>query len=731
LTAERFVPSPFGNAERLYRSGDLVRWRPGGTLEFLGRIDEQVKLRGFRIELGEIEAALAAHAGVQQAAVVAREDAGDKRLVAYVVATEGAAPDLGDLRAHLKRTLPDHMVPQAFVTLAALPRMPNGKLDRKALPAPEGQGASGDYVAPHTTSEEVLASVWSEILATDRISIDDDFFDLGGHSLLATRLVSRIRDLFEIELPLRTVFEASTLRALAGRIDEARRAGADVALPPLVPRDDNHRIPMSYAQERLWFLEQLGLVGVAYNMASALRLQGMLDLAALERSFNEVVRRHENLRTHFEMMDGRGVQIIEPPGLFQLNRIDLSDLADHAARAAEAHRLALQHAERRFDLTLGPLFRATLIRLSASEHLLLINLHHIISDGWSQGVLIQEIGALYSAFVEGRPSPLRELAIQYADYAVWQREWLQGEVLDRQIDYWMGRLSGVLAALALPAVRARPAVQSFLGATEPFALPRELADQLEALSRREGVTLYMALLAAFSLLLSRYSGQDDIVVGSPIAGRPRKELESLTGFFVNMLVMRTDLSGNPTIRELLERAKRTALGAYAHQDLPFEKLVEELQPVRDLSRQPLFQIGLVLQNMPLDELALPGLTLRPMAGEHATTKFDLTLFLHETASGLQGAVEYASELFDRSTVERLIGHFERVLRALVADPGRRVSEVSLLGAAERQQLVTEWNDTAAAYPQERCLHELFAGQAAQAPDAVAVIYQEQRLSYGE
>jgi amino acid adenylation domain-containing protein len=490
------------------------------------------------------------------------------------------------------------------------------------------------------------------------------------------------------------------------------------------------RLPLSYAQERLWFLDQLGLVGSAYNMPSAIRLAGALDVAALERSLCEVVRRHEALRTRFEIEDGQGIQVIDEPGAFQLDRIDLSDL-DEGEREAQVSRMAGEEGRGRFDLARGPLFRAKLVRLGPEDHVVLVTMHHIVSDGWSIGVLFGELAALYQAYVQDRPSPLPELAIQYADYAIWQRGWLQGATLERQVGYWTDRLHRAPAALDLPTDRARPAAQSFAGGTVAFALPRNLSAKLTELGRRESATLYMVLLAAYQLLLKRYSGQDDIVVGSPIAGRSRQELEGLIGLFVNTLAMRTDLSGDSTFRELLRRVKEVALGAYAHQDLPFEKLVEELHPVRDLSRQSVFQVSLALQNTPQEALKLPMLTLRPVAGDHRTSHFDLTLFVQETDAGLRGTAEYATDLFDRETVERLLGHFEVLLEGIVADPERRLSELSLLGEAERHRLLEEWNDTAADYPRDKCLHELFGEQASRAPDAVAVIHEDERLTYAE
>ena len=499
--------------------------------------------------------------------------------------------------------------------------------------------------------------------------------------------------------------------------------------PPLVARPRPERIPLSYAQERLWFLEQLGLVGSAYHVATAIRLEGALDVGALERGIGEVERRHESVRTRFAAVDGQGVQVIDEPQPYRLEVVDLSALGPRAG-PGEAQRLAQAHAAERFDLATGPLLRVKLLRLGAEHHVMLVNMHHIVSDGWSMGVMVREIGALYGAYAAGLSSPLGDLAVQYADYALWQRDWLAGEVLARQVGYWKERLSGAPAALELPSDRLRPALQSFAGGVVEFSLSERLSAQLGELSRREGATLYMVLLAAFSLLLWRYSGQHDVVVGSPIAGRRYRELEQLIGFFVNTLVLRTDLSGEPSFQALLGRVKETALGAYAHQDLPFEKLVEELKPPRDLSRQPLAQVMFALQNAPTEQLRLPGLNVSRIGAETVISKSDLGLHVFEFPWGLQGQFEYATALFEAATIARLAGHFERLLEGIVADPQRPISELPMLSEAERHRLVVQYNDTAADYPRQ-CVHELFAAQAARTPDAIALVCAEVQLSYGE
>jgi amino acid adenylation domain-containing protein len=728
LTADRFLPDPFGvePGARLYRTGDRVRWRPDGTLEFLGRLDEQVKVRGFRIEPGEIEARLAEHPAVREAAVLVREDApGDRRLVAYVVGDAAAGADV--LRAHLSERLPEYMVPSAFMALQALPLTPNGKLDRKALPAPDFGSAQGRYVAPRTPVEEVLAESWAEVLRLERVGVTESFFELGGHSLLATRVVSRVRELFGVELPLRALFESPTVAQLSKAVEDGRRRGVPV-VPPVVPTERTGALPLSFAQERLWFIDRLEPGSAVYNIPRAWRLEGALDQAALERALGEIVRRHEALRTVFAEADGAPVQVIAPFGGFALPVEDLSGWSE-ADREAAVRRRAGEEATRPFDLSAGPLSRAALLRLGAEDHVLLLSMHHIVSDGWSMGVLFRELSALYEAYREGRESPLAELPVQYADYAIWQREQLEGEVLDRQVAYWKERLAGVPELLDLPTDHSRPPVQTYRGAYERIELPGELLERLQALGRSEGATLYMTLLGAFQVLLSKYSGSEDIVVGSPIAGRTRREVEELIGFFVNTLVLRTDLSGDPSFREVLGRVREATLGAYEHQEVPFEKLVAELQPERSLSHAPIFQVMFTLQNAGGGGGALAGLQASGVGAAMEIAQFDLSLELAATAQGLRGGLNYSTDLFDRGTIVRMLGHLARVLEQVAANADVRLSRLELLGDSERTSVLEEWNRTDAEYPADRCIHELFEAQAARAPDAVAVVWEGETLGY--
>ncbi|HEX9942664.1 MAG TPA: non-ribosomal peptide synthase/polyketide synthase [Thermoanaerobaculia bacterium] len=728
LTAERFMPDPCGMepGARLYKTGDLARHLPDGRIEYLGRLDFQVKIRGFRIELGEIEAALDRQPGVRESVVVARGEGGDRRLVAYVVpARREEPPSPAGLREALRASLPAHMVPTAFVVLGALPLSPNGKVDRKALPDPEVGPAGERVAAPQTPTEELLAGIWAAVLGVPAVGRDDKFFDLGGHSLLASQVISRIRDVFGVELPLRTLFERPTVAALAREVESGGALRAVPIMP--VPRDGT--LPLSFAQQRIWFLEQLEPGSAFYSIPAAFRLEGSLAPAVLAASLREIARRHESLRTTFGERDGEPFQAIAPAPDLDVPIIDLSGLPE-PTREGTLHRIATEDARRPFDLARGPLARATLLRAAAADHVLLLNLHHIITDGWSTGVLAQELIELYRAVCSERPSRLPELPVQYADFAVWQRSWLQGEVLAAQLGYWRRQLAGVVP-LELPLDRPRPSVESFRGSYILFDLSSELTAALHDLARRRGVTLFMALLAAWQALLGRLTGQEDVPVGTPVANRNRVELERLIGFFANTLVLRADLAGDPVFGELLGRVRETALGAYAHQDLPFEKLVEELQPERSLDRNPLFQVMLVLQNQPRPEADLGGLALRSLALHSGTAKFDLTLFWQESEGRLRGLLEYNTDLFDPATVRRLLGVHETFLREAAAVPDRPLSSLPVLSGAERHQVFVEWNDTAAGWREDILVIQRFEAQARRSPEVMAVEHGSERLTYGE
>ena len=787
LTAERFIPDPFSGrpGARLYRSGDLARYRPDGELEYLGRADDQVKIRGHRVELGEIEAALGRDPAVREAAVLVRQDTpGDPRLVAYVVGVNGQAPPVGDLRDRLKEELPPYMLPSAIVALEALPLTANGKVDRRALPAPEGDRPSSGstYVAPRTPTEAAVAATWAEVLALGRVGIHDDFFDLGGHSLLALQVVARLRDAFAegAGITLRELFEAPTVAGLAALVDAARAGARSRRAPAIRPIPRDGALPTSFAQRSLWFLDQLDPGRPTFNVAVAVRVAGPLDVDALGHALRAMVRRHESLRTTFAAPDGDPVQVIaeEQPGsrineprtetarvplaacppvlagpiedtggqaasgtqiagtsemapAFSFEMIDLSGLPA-VGRAAESRRLATEEARRPFDLAAGPLVRAGLLKLAADEHILMMTMHHIVTDGWSLGVAAEELAALYDASRRGEPSPLPAPAIHYADYAAWQREWLRGEALEELLGYWTARLAGV-PALELPADRPRPAARSSRGSTRFFALPVDLSARLHALGRREGTTPFMTLLAAFQALLGRYSGQDDFAVGSPVANRNRPEVEGLIGYFVNMIALRADLAGDPTFRELLARTRESALGAFEHQDVPLELVVEALDLPRDPSRTPLFQVMFVLQNNRFPDVSRQDLALTPFdAGAGSgTAKFDLTLALVDADGVLAGSFEYSTDLFEDATIERLVGHFLNLLESAAADPDHRLSELPLLGDAERHRLIHELNPPPTPFPRDSCVHELIAEQADRTPEATALAWEGGSLTYRE
>ncbi len=767
LTAERFTPHPYSQeaGARLYRTGDLARYLADGNIEYLGRVDHQVKVRGMRVELGEIEAVLNEHPAVHKALVLAREyGLADKGLVAYLVPERNKPKQLArELQKYLREKLPDYMIPAAFVSLEALPLTANGKVDRQALPAPDFSELKADYVAPRTRVEATLAAIWSEVLGQNLIGVHDDFFSLGGHSLLATMVITRVRQSLKVELPQRLFFEVPTVAKLAQFVEEAQQlsesakaklgvSDASRNMNELSPSDraalvmrlkkkpaettpeqsiprrkDSGPVLLSFAQQRLWFLDQLG--DSNYLVPATSRLTGRLDVKALEDSLNEIVRRHEALRTTFTTIDSQPMQVIAPHLSLTLAVLDLSQLPLDK-RAVETRRLR-EEALRPFDLEKGPLVRARLLRLAEDEHLLLLTMHHIVSDGWSLGVFIRELATLYEGFVIGKAPTLPELPIQYADFAVWQRQWLSGEILESQLAYWKEQLGGSPAMLELPTDRPRPAVQTNQGSFLICEIGKELTEALKELSRRDGASLYMLLLAAFKTLLARYAEQEQVVVGTPIANRNWIDIENLIGFFVNTLVLRTDLSGNPPFRELLKRIREVTLGAFAHQDVPFEKLVEELQPERDTSRTPLFQVMFSLQNAPMPSLELSGVTMTLLQDESTTAQFDLTLDVTERPQGLECLLEYNTDIFEHSTAQRILTHYSNLLESIADNPQQRLRELPLLTEAERRQILVQWNDTARDYPREHSVHQLFEEQAERTPEATALVFADERLTYAE
>ena len=829
LTAERFIPHPFSSepGARLYKTGDLARYQKDGNIEFIGRNDFQVKIRGMRIELGEIEATLRQHETVNEAVVTLRptsdttlgqgqyrnavasgrhdistlrsSDAqpdptlprygtdpvqarhlaadanpsgGEKRLVAYVIPNPRCTIEARQLRDYLRGKLPEYMLPAAFVALTSFPLTVSGKINRLALPKPETNLETEEsYIAPRGALEEVLATIFAEVLKLERIGVRDNFFDLGGHSLSATQIVSRGREAFRMELPVRKIFERPTVEGVAQALleehgeqiertaelllqissfsdEEAREKWilpvtpsrkkkiADTASEPLREErgkptpPETRTAPLSFAQQRLWFLDQYEPENILYNIPSAIRLNGALDVIALERSLNEILKRHEALRTTFAGMSDRPLQVINEPRDFRLTVIELRESSPEKKEATVA-RLAADEARTPFNLAAGPLLRVKLLRLAEDDHVLLITMHHIISDGWSIKVLISEIGELYEAYANGREATLPELPIQYADFAVWQRNWLQGERLEEQLSYWKTQLAAAPPLLELPTDRPRPTFKTFHGADVHLSLSKKLSEDITLLSRREGATLFMTLFSAFVTLLYRYSGQHDILVGTAIANRNRAETERLIGFFINTLVLRTRLSEQMTFRELLDQVRETALDAYAHQDLPFEKLVEELQPERTLSHSPVFQVLFHLQNAVTEGLSLSGLGMSQLEVEMQTAKLDLSVSMAESNDGLVGTFNYNTDLFDATTIRRMAEHFECLLDAAVSNPDEQIARLRLLTETENNKVLFEWNDTRRDYGKDDPLHLAFAEQARLTPDAVAVRFEQTGLTYRE
>ncbi|SDZ05297.1 amino acid adenylation domain-containing protein, partial [Pseudomonas salomonii] len=717
LTAERFVPDPFGaTGERLYRTGDLARYRADGVIEYVGRVDHQVKIRGFRIELGEIEALLLAQPCVRETLVLAV----DNQLVAYLVAEQ---QDAASLKLTLREQLPDYMVPAHLIFLDRMPLNPNGKLDRNALPKPDVSQSQPAWVAPVTELEQQVAAVWAQILGVERVGLTDHFFEMGGHSLLAMQVVSRLRHTLGREVPLKLVFEQPRLEGFAGAL-HALESGLGEQAPALVSVGRDQPLPLSYAQERQWFLWQLAPDSAAYHIPSALRLKGRLDTAALQRSFDELVARHESLRTCVEQQADGARQVIRVQVALPVRCVDVQEADLQAQVEAEI--------AQPFNLQNGPLLRVTLMRVAQDDHVLVLVQHHIVSDGWSMQVMIDELVQLYAAFSQGQAAQLPLMPIQYADFAVWQRTWMEAGEQARQLDYWRDVLGGEQPVLELPFDHQRPAQQSHRGARLDVPLPAELAQGLKALAQAQGVTMFMLLLASFQTLLHRYSGQHDIRVGVPIANRNRVETERLIGFFVNTQVLKADIDGHMTVAELLAQVKQRALQAQAHQDLPFEQLVEALQPERSLSLNPLFQVMFNYQREGhLGVQALTDLRIEGLEWERRTAHFDLDLDVHESTQGLWASLGYATDLFEATTIERMARHWQNLLQAMVADQQQNIGQLNLLDSDEQQHILQLWNCTDSGFSAERLVHELFADRARETPDAVAVKFDAQTLTYGE
>ncbi|WP_122857293.1 non-ribosomal peptide synthetase, partial [Pseudomonas viridiflava] len=727
LSVEKFLVDPFSDepGAMMYRTGDLGRWMEDGQLECLGRNDDQVKIRGFRIELGEIVSCLHQLPGIGETVVLAREDEpGNVRLVAYYTSHEEdtlLAPE--QMRAHLQASLPDYMVPTAFIELKTLPLTANGKLDRRALPKPERSALFGmNYEAPEGEFEVALAEIWAEVLQVERVGRHDHFFDLGGHSLLAMRMVSQVRQQLGVELPLGELFALGELAAVAAALSGVARS----ELPSILPVKRDQPMPLSFAQQRLWFLAQMDGGNEAYNIPMALSLEGALDVTALTRALARIVERHETLRSRF-VASGDSAQVLFVPTPADA-RLLVEDIR-HAPLSLDACLRA--EAVAPFDLAHGPLIRAHLLQVADERHVLLLTVHHIVADGWSMGVLTQELLALYPAFCQEQPDPLPPLAIQYADYAVWQRRWLTGERLQHQAAYWRQVLEGAPTLLTLPTDRPRPAQQDFAGASLALQLDTRLAADLRKLAQHQGVTLYMALMAAWATTLTRLSGQAEVVIGSPVAGRGRTELEDLVGLFVNTLAVRIDTSNSPSGEALLAQVKARVLEAQDHQDLPFEQVVEVVRPTRSLAHAPLFQT--TLNWMPGKHVAVPlgGLVVAPVEQVSQVSKFDLSLNLSEQGETLVGSLDYATALFDEATAQRYLNYFVQILETLATHEHTRLDRVALVGEQERRYLLETLNATAVAVDNEQTVHAIIEARAASAPESVAAQVGERRLNYGE
>ncbi|HHP7244180.1 MAG TPA: amino acid adenylation domain-containing protein [Elainellaceae cyanobacterium] len=719
------------NSSYFYKTGDLVRYQPDGNVEFLGRIDHQVKLRGFRIELGEIEAALTTHPAVEQAVVSIWEDEpNNQKLVAYLVYQDISIPNASELKQWLRNMLPGYMIPSIFVSLESIPFTPNGKIDRRSLPEPDANHDNlEESFAPRNAIEETIAEIWAQVLGIRKISVHDNFFELGGHSLVATQIITRIATIFGIELSLHHLFETPTVAELAITVKAALKIPLEDSLPPIQPSLHNEKLPLSFAQTRLLFLQKLQPDNPFYNIAVKIQLQGVLNTTALERSLNEIVRRHSVLRSRFCEDNNRVCLTVVPFSEFTLFVTDLQDLS-HEERAIEIRKSILEVACKPFNLYQDRLLRLTLLRLEETNHLMLLTLHHSIADGWSVNILMRELEVLYTAFSKGISASLPTLPVQYTDFAIWQQQYFDEVSLKADLDFWKNQLNDAPSVLNLPSDYPRSSVQTFAGSSRLFRLPGSLARALKVFSQQSGVTLFMTLLTAFQILLYRYTGMADILVGTPVANRNRVETEPLIGCFVNTLVLRTNLLGDPSFQELLERVREVVLGAYAHQSLPFERLLEELHIVRSLSHTPLFQVMFSLHNTLTMHVEVPDLTIDLSPIDTKTSKFDLSLDLVEHESGLMGRLEYNTNLFKADRMERLIGHFEVLLESIVAAPSQRISELYLLTTVEKQ-LLSEWNNTQVDFPHNCDLHELFEAQAEKTPDAVAVVFDGQQLTYDE
>ncbi len=744
LTDEKFLPSPFIAGERMYRTGDRARWLRDGNLEYIGRVDSQVKVRGFRIETGEIETTIRQFEGVRDNAVIPypiqRLSAGaqteDHRLVGYLVVegleTQDQAVMINHLKDYLRKKLPDYMIPSTFLFIEKIPLTPNGKVDRKNLPHPDiaSRSLEVSYLAPRNLLEKRLLTIWETLLGNDRIGVLDNFFELGGHSLLATQVVSRIKSDIGIDIPLRLIFEAPSISMLAQRIETENLGTGNRQDNEIIPYPISDKpIPLSFAQQRLWFLEQLEPGSSNYNLPESVIITGPVDVNLFEECINEIIQRHSSLRTVFAEIDGAPVQIILPEMRIAITQHDCSYLPP-GEREISARDLALEEVKTPFNLTEGPLLRVHLIKLGLNETILLITMHHIVSDAWSTRVFVGEFVFLYKSKISGLAAQLPDLDIQYKDFAQWQRNWLAGEVLAEQVEYWKTKLGGLPGLLELPTDRPRPPVQTFVGTYKTFSFSKEISQKITDMAKRHGVTNFMVLLAGFDTLLHRYTNQDGIAVGTPIANRNRAEIENLIGFFVNTLVIRSDFSEELTFVDLLDQIRENTLEAYAHQDLPFEMIVDAVQPQRNLSHSPIFQVMFAMQTQGSvvdaknENSSDENFTIRPYEVHSETSKFDLTLFMMENEGVFQGAWEFNTDLFEPSTIDRMIVHFTNLMSGILADPSQKIWEIPLIGPDEYKTLIHEWNETLTPIPDDKFAHQFFEDQVIQNRESIAVMEYE-------
>jgi amino acid adenylation domain-containing protein len=735
MTAEKFIPDLYGKSSGkcLYKTGDYVKLLENGEMEFLGRMDHQVKIRGYRIELGEIESVLESDEEIKQSVVIVKAtENNNKQLVAYIVPTKAEQIRVEEVREYVTQKLPSYMAPSIYVILDEMPLTPNSKIDRKKLPDPVEYGISTtkEYVGAQTETQIKLSEIWTNLLGLKQVSINDNFFEIGGHSLLATQLISRIRDVFLFDISLQKIFELPNILDLSKYLDSIKQDDANKNNYDIQVYPRTQDLELSFSQERLWFLDQLEQFSGAYNISSAMKLEGNISVPILEKSLNEIIKRHEVLRTTFITKNNKPIQIVHNELLLSIPVIVLTKM-NKEEQEKQIKQIIHEETSYHFDLSTGPLLRVIVVNLNETQNILIITMHHIIVDGWSLGLLIKELSIIYNAFLKNKPSPLCDLPVQYADYAIWQRGWIKGEISEKQMNYWKEKLTGSPTVIELPLDKTRLKIQGYKGKREIFKIEKWKTEKIKQLSNTNNVTLFMTLLTIFKILLYRYSNQTDIVVGTPVANRKHSKIESLVGFFVNTLVLRTEVSGEISFKELVERVKKTTIEAYNNQDMPFEQIVEKVQPERSLSYSPLFQVMFILQNQRMEEFSLEGIEISQLESEHITSKFDITLTFSETEKGLIGNLEYNTDIFEESTIKRIMKHYERILESVINKPEERIDQIKLLSKEEEEEIIGKQSGETVEYPKDKCIHNMFEEQVERTPDRIAVEYKEEKLTYKE